>query len=1023
MNRAPLPQRRWATALFFDLTNFSSYTTSHDLEETHRTVHRILERARECVVEQGGCIDKFYGDGMLAVFGLQKSRDEEPTRALRAAVCMIEATRDSNPELQGRVGLATGLVLLGPLGSEQGQHQTVIGTPVNLAQRLSSAAPGGEVWMDEMTARLVLQARLKPLAPKVFKGFLEPHRVFAFRGWGSDNQPFFGREKELKQVMGWIRDAQQGGGRVAVISGPIGAGKSYLVKEALRRSGNVRSLELPSLELGTPLREALQKAFTQSLGTTPEAILEGLALPDLDQRVLTFMFGIETERPAPPEDLENIMLQSFRRLLELLAQQKPLVVVVRSSALDHPLSAGMIDTLRTNPISGLTVIVLRRLPAVGADLVLGPLPRHDADAYLKHLNPDLTPQACKSIYNESGGYPLALRFLALSDDPGISLMAAFQSRLDKLQPLHRKLLLYIALGQPSSWPELLGELSRTDVRPVVDDLIQEGYVVVESGARGQISLRVADPLLKRAARLFLSNKERKGLHQAYWKWLRERSEAHMVAQAAEHARHAELDHEAALAYLRAGDLEKAAGLFRSAEQYYQSGLALLTEEHRYLARLRLSRLHLDGGSPELALAWLEQENSIEAWKISGLARALLHQTDAARIHLQRYLQLRPTDPEAVLALIALESPAVRLARLATFQPETSELKVEHMRLQAETLAELGRLDEAAATMRAVYDCYLENHQESRAAEAALALSGYHWMSEKLPAASEWADRAVDHARKAHPGMTTSAWSIRAALWLDQGKAHEASEALDQAERNVVHARTPDERARIHAIRMRFALETGRLHDAVALGEEVYRNEPHPWLAANLALAHALAGDRQADERSLELQHRHSEQASPPSRMLFALAEALRTWRAGGDPVPAFKKARRYIRSSGPYLNYLTLVFWGFYLMDRKPQKALVLASYLQRRASASGFVVLQETARILRAEVALARGEPYEHLLHFHASLKMQEHWRRALLQQAPSVSKRSHSFSAYGILGAVSGSGYPETLMQHRNGPTRRNP
>lgn len=1027
LSRAPLPQRRWATALFFDLTNFSRYTAAHDLEETHRTVNRLLERARDCVTAHGGYIDKFFGDGMLAVFGLQKSRENEPLRALQAAACMVEATRDGSGELQGRVGLATGLVLLGPLGSEQGQHQTVIGAPVNLAQRLAAAAPGGEVWLDEVTAQLVPEANLENLKPRLFKGFREPQPVRAFRGWGRRQHPLFGRDAELEQVLAWIREAEEGRGRVAVISGPIGAGKSFLVEEALRRSsGRVRTVHVPGLELGMPLRETIQQALSRSLGMTPEAILAKLPLADLDRRVFAYALGLEPERPAPPEDLEGTLVRSFRRILQLLARERPTVVVVRSGPLDHALLGRMLEELRAEAVPGLTVLVLRRSPTTGADLVLGPLPRADADAYLRHLNPELDAATRESIYHESGGFPLALRFLALSADPRASVMAAFQSRLDKLQPLHRKVLLYSALGQPTSWPGLLQELLETEVAPAIADLIEDGYLVADGAGEGdETPLRVADPLLKRAAQLFLSKEDRERLHEAYWRWLRHRPGTHFATQAAEHARLAGRYLEAVRAYLRAGDLQKAEGIFRGAEQYYQAALALAGEEHKSEARLRLAALHLEGGSPEAALSWLEGETSHEALKLTGLAQARLGNAEAARVSLGRYLKLRRNDPEVALALLALEPPEERLPRLTAAEPEGPlELKAAHARLLAESYAQLGRFEEAAAAMRKAYDRHLEARSESRAAEAALAISGYRWMAERLAVAAEWADRAVEHARKAHPGLATTAWSVRAGLWLDQGRAREAAAALEQAEVHLDHARTPDERARIHAIRMRFHIETGQLRRALALGEEVYAREPHPWLAANLALAHALRGGRKGEERFRELQRLHAEEATPPGRLLFALAEALRIWRSGGDPIPTLKAARKKARQSGPYLHHLTLTLWGLYLMHRQPEKALALARHLQRRASAGGFVVVGETARLLRAEIALARGENVGHLLRFEASLAAQEAWRRSLLVQLERASPEpAPGLGGYGILGAWARLRWREAQLQETDGSSRRNP
>ncbi len=1023
LHSAPAPQRRWTTALFLDLTNFSNYTRAHDLEDTHRSVHALLEHARDCVTAHGGYVDKFFGDGMLAVFGMKQSRENEPLRALQAAACAVRHTIEGAPaELQPRVGLATGLVLLGPLGSEQSQHQTVIGNPVNVAQRLAASAPGGAIWLDETTARMIPEANLAELKPRLFKGFREPLPTWAFKGWSHGEPPLFGRERELQQVLGWIREAGQGHGSVRVIAGPLGVGKTYLVNEALRRCRQrLRVLRIPRLELESPLRDTFQHALVQALGMPPEAILESLPSGELDRRVLAYALGLLPELPAPPEDLERILVRTFRNMIKRLNAQQPLVLLLRSGPRDHALLTRSLESFSKEPIPGLTVLVLRRRPLEGADLVLEPLAHEDADAYLRHLNPKLTPPERKAILEESGGLPLTLRFLALADDSSTSVMAAFQSRLDKLQPLHRKALLYSALGTPASWPGLLRELLGEEADAAVADLISEGYLACEGPPGDAYSLYVPDPLLKQAAHQFLSKEERARLHEAYWRWLKDREGVHHLVPAAEHALQAGLQTEAAHAYLRAAEAEKAAGIFRGAEQHYLKALALLPAGERSEVHLRLAALHLEAGSPETTLDWLEGSSEPDALRLQGLALARLGRKEEARFQLERYLTARRGDPEVTLALLGLEPAAERLVNLERLSYAGADThQALHQRLLAETYAQLGRFEEAAKAMRNAYEARLRGGHESRAAETALAVSGYYWMLERLRIATDWADRAIEHARKAHPGLATTAWSVRAGLWLDQGRALEAAQALEKAEEHLEHARTPDERARVHAIRMRYFMETGELRRALAIGEDHYRKEPHAWLAANLALAHALAGGRTSEKRFHELARLYEQEATPPGRLMFALAEALRTWRAGGDPRPVLKAARKGIRLSGPYLHHLTLTLWALYLVPREPQKALALAHYLQRRASAGGFVVVSETARLLRAEIALAAGEPIEHLLRFEASLTAQETWRRSLLHQIqPTAGSPSNNLVGYGILGAWARLRWREAPSREPHGST----
>jgi len=85
-----------------------------------------------------------------------------------------------------------------------------------------------------------------------------------------------------------------------------------------------------------------------------------------------------------------------------------------------------------------------------------------------------------------------------------------------------------------------------------------------------------------------------------------------------------------------------------------------------------------------------------------------------------------------------------------------------------------------------------------------------------------------------------------------------------------------------------------------------------------------------------------------------MAKALQRWQKGDTPLPQLREALRLGYSSGPYLRYLTLMLWGVYLLNRNPRRALALAQYLQRRSSSGGFMAVNHTARLLRAELALA---------------------------------------------------------------------
>ncbi|WP_457631128.1 AAA family ATPase [Oceanithermus sp.] len=1021
----PEPEKRWATILFFDVSGYSRYALDHGLEETHRELDALLRRCRHCANLHGGQIDKFFGDGMLAVFGARDSRENEPLKALKAAVCMVRGLQHG--KLRGRAGIATGMVILGPLGGGESAHQTVIGEPVNLAQRMVTAAPAGAIWLDETTSRLVPEARFQQLPARKFKGFRDPLRVWEFRDWGGRPEPRFGRELELERLLAFLDDAASGVGAVLTVAGDLGVGKSFLVNEALRlRAGRVRPVFIPKLDISDPVRRRLRSAFYDNFGPEPMKYLEELGLGEIDRRLLGYALGLESERPAPLDELEEALVGSMRRTLALVAAQKPLVIVAHTGPRDHTLVREMVGSLAEEPLPGVSAIVMRRQPREGADLIIGPLSERDADAYVRHLNPRIDRSGRRRIYQESRGNPLQIRLLARSDDPTVSVMAAFQSRLDKLPPHHRKTLLYAALGQPTAWLGVLRELVGDDAAEAVSHLLKEGYLEAEDGDLGDAArLKVSNPLLQEAARSLLTADELRRVHRVYWSWLGRQRERRLSAVAAEHALLAGMLEEAGRAWIAAGDYQRDYGIFTGAERYYRRAAAESRGAPRAQALRRLAELHLQAGSAETVVELLRGVEDGWAERLRGLALAALKQTEAAGRLLAEILSRDPGDTHVELALISLKPPPERLEGLRRLlaeleQREDGEGIKPYVELRlAETLGAALRFEEATAVMRGAYEGFVAAHNRSRAAEAALAISGYMWHAERLAAAAEWAERAIEHGRKAHPGIATIAWSVRGGLWLDQARPDEAGEALEQAEAHLGHARNPDEHARFYAIRMRYLVETGRLPEAIELGESAYAERPHPWLAANLALIHALRGGRASEERRRALTGEHQNSGPPPGRVLFLLARSLRAWRNGEDPQPYLKEALKHGRYSGPYLRYLTLVLWAMFLIGESPRRARSLAQHLQRRSSFGGFVAVNQTARLIRAELALAEGEPVAHLLRFETPFGPQQAWRRSLLVRAglEEPGGTLPSLSGYGILGAWARLSWREVARARQNG------
>jgi hypothetical protein len=197
------------------------------------------DAAAGAVARFGGHVAKLMGDGVLAYFGRPRAQEDEAERAVRAGLGLVEAVpRLATPaggQLAARVGIATGLVVIGDLvGEGAAREEAVVGETPNLAARLQEAAAPGTVEVFE----------LRPLGPTRLKGFAGPvpaFRVLGERPVGSRFEahrsgrllPMVGRDQELALVLERWRQAAAGEGQAVLLVGEAGIGKSRLVRAAL----------------------------------------------------------------------------------------------------------------------------------------------------------------------------------------------------------------------------------------------------------------------------------------------------------------------------------------------------------------------------------------------------------------------------------------------------------------------------------------------------------------------------------------------------------------------------------------------------------------------------------------------------------------------------------------------------------------------------------------------------------------------------------------------------------------------
>lgn len=242
-------ERKPVTILFTDIVGSTAHAEKLDPEEWMEIVAGAHRRVSQAIYRYEGTIAQLLGDGVLAFFGAPVTHEDDPLRAVRAALDIQMMITEYERELSGylehfqmRIGLNTGTVVVGNLGSDLHMEYLAVGDAVNLAARLQSAAGPGGVLISESTARLVKASiELQPLGEITVKGKAEPVNVYQVlkekavpesgRGYVELRSPLVGRDEELAVLHATLMSLANGHGQIVAIIGEAGIGKSRLIEE------------------------------------------------------------------------------------------------------------------------------------------------------------------------------------------------------------------------------------------------------------------------------------------------------------------------------------------------------------------------------------------------------------------------------------------------------------------------------------------------------------------------------------------------------------------------------------------------------------------------------------------------------------------------------------------------------------------------------------------------------------------------------------------------------------------------
>jgi class 3 adenylate cyclase/tetratricopeptide (TPR) repeat protein len=359
----PSEERKVITAIFVDLVGSTARSEQLDPEDVKALVAPYHARVRSELEGHGGTFEKFSGDAVLALFGSPKAHEDDPERAIRAALAVREAIADLNEEdewldLHIRIGIHTGeaLVMLGARPSEG--EWSAAGDVLNTAARIQSAAPTDGILVGRDTYFAAKNAfTFTEQEPVAAKGKAEPVRVWrvdsvrdAAAEAGRDEAPLVGREAELEQLRSFcdsVLEERRVG--IAAIVGAPGIGKSRLLRELVDGlEGRFAVHRGKCLSYGEgitywPVTEILKSAAGISQSDNHEAsaaklgsFLERLPTDDVDElrtiaSALSILIGIATTPRgtyAVHEISQSELHWGIRRALQLLASEQPLAVVI-----------------------------------------------------------------------------------------------------------------------------------------------------------------------------------------------------------------------------------------------------------------------------------------------------------------------------------------------------------------------------------------------------------------------------------------------------------------------------------------------------------------------------------------------------------------------------------------------------------------------------------------------------------------------------------------------------------------------